>query len=360
MHAPRFTGLFLAIISVLSSMGSGTVLLRAASFDCAKAQRPVEKVICGDAKLNAADEALGRQYRTALAGLPANAVGEMRADQVQWLAWLQQVCHANDTSKPQAATAKCMEPVYDDRVKLLRSAVTRREGVTFLTRTQYIAAPEAKADAMGSPEFPGFGTLQASWPEAITAEAAWTAWNREVGMKAFLLSGGGEASKGAAPPKEAHWTPDLAAGQDAETVLQVKSIEHGRVTATFSWNTMGHGAAHPNEAFATLTWLLGPARALRAEDVFASGSGWQTKVAAICWTQILKQGLDAVYPEIKGPGAKPLLDDIADVSNWTLEPDGLHISYPEYSISPRASPIDDGVIAWAKVKTVLSPGFVTP
>ncbi len=338
---------------------SGVANLQAASFDCAKAQRPVEKVICGDAKLNAADESLGRMYRASLAKLPTAAVGELRVDQVQWLAWVQEVCQADVPGRAPAATAVCMEPVYTERLKLLRGAVARRNGITFLTRTQYIAAPEPKSEVVGMPDFPGFGTLQVSWPEATEAAPAWKAWNRAVETQAYPVEEGRAASK-VSPPKELRWTADLAEGQDTELVLQLRSIEHGWVTTTISWNSMGHGAAHPNESFSTMTWLLDSGRELRVDDVFAPGSAWKTKVAAICWAQIQKQGQDAVYPEVKGPNAKPLLDDITDILNWTLETDGLHISYPEYSISPRASPIDDAVIPWAQLKPVLAQGFVTP
>ncbi len=340
---------------------AGAEPLHGASFNCAKAQRPVEKVICGDAKLNAADESLGVLYRAALAKLPPAGVAELRGDQVQWLAWVQEICHADDASRPAPATAQCMRPVYADRAKVLRTAVSRRDGITFVTRTRYLAAPEAKAEAVGVPEFPGFGTLQASWPEAIDPAPVWQAWNRAVETQAYPVEDRKAADAQKSPSQaRLRWTPDLAEGQDTELVLQMKAIEHGRVTTTVSWNTMGHGAAHPNEAFSTMTWLLDAERPLRAGDVFA-GDAWKGRVAAMCWAQIVKgHAQDALYPEVTGPRAKPLHDDIADISNWTLEPDGLHISYPEYSISPRASPVDDAVLPWAQLRPLLSPQFVVP
>ena len=135
---PRFTRLCCAGLVLCAPTG-----LRAASFDCVQAQRPVEKVICGDPKLHSAAEALGRQYRADLAKLPIAGVTEMRGDQVQWLAWVQEVCVANDANQPVATTAKCMTAVYDERIKLLRAAVVSRGGVQFITRTQYIAGPRA-------------------------------------------------------------------------------------------------------------------------------------------------------------------------------------------------------------------------
>src|ERR1700712_2039686 len=108
-------------------------MAHAASFDCAKAVRPVEKLICGDAKLNAADERLGQAYRTGLGKRPPAGVGPLRADQVQWLAWMQEICHAPQpgatASTPAPTVAACMLGLYDERTKLLRGVATERDGV---------------------------------------------------------------------------------------------------------------------------------------------------------------------------------------------------------------------------------------
>lgn len=297
---------------------------------------------------------MGRIYRDALGKLSSASVGVMRADQVQWLAWVQQVCHADDPAAAAPALVSCLQPLYNDRIKLLRIAVVRRDGISFLTRTQYLAMPKAKPEAMGSPEFPGFGTLQASWPVADTSNPQWAAWNRAMESNANLFANG---KAGAVP----NWTADLAEGADTAVTLQLKRTEHDRITVSMNMDSMGHGAAHPNEAFGTLTWLLQAERPLRADDVFAPGEAWRQVLAKACWKAIStgKQAGSA-YPEVKGPDAKPLLGVVENVQNWTLEADGLHISYPEYSVSPRAAPLDDTVIPWAVLRPVLASGFVAP
>lgn len=56
----------------------------AASFDCARARSPVEKMICSNEQLSSLDEHLGRYFQGALHVLaPARAC--LRADQQQWL-----------------------------------------------------------------------------------------------------------------------------------------------------------------------------------------------------------------------------------------------------------------------------------
>ena len=57
----------------------------AQAFDCAKAESPVEKAICADPKLKAADDAMGAVYttlRTALTGGDRKALG---ASQRKWV-----------------------------------------------------------------------------------------------------------------------------------------------------------------------------------------------------------------------------------------------------------------------------------
>ncbi len=337
---------------------AGGAAARAASFDCSKAKRPVEKAICDDPRLNLADEGLGRVYRDTLGKLSSGSVGLLRADQVQWLAWVQQVCHADQASKSPADMAKCLLPLYGERTKHLRIAVVRREGLGFLTRTQYLASPDEDPPSGGTEEHPGFGTLQASWPVADTADPKWAAWNRAVEAHVFAMTGLNRETGAQKPPA---WTASLADEADAVITAQVKTLEHNRVTVAVNMESMGHGAAHPNEAFETFTWLLDSGRPLNAGDVFAQGSAWKRLVAAACW-KTLSTGEQKtwIYHEVNGPNAKPLQDVIANTGNWTLEPDGLHISYPEYSVAPRVSPIDDTVIPWLQLKPLLREGFVTP
>ena len=343
------TGLLLACLSA-----------HAASFDCAKAQRPVEKAICGNKKLNLADESLGHAYRDALGKLSSSSVGLLRADQVQWLAWVQQICRANEPTTKAAAAADCLMPLYTDRIKHLHTAVVRREGISFLTRTQYLADVEEKGADAG--EHPGFGTLQSSWPAADSADPTWVAWNHSVELRAFLMASADEDDAAKKPaPTAPVWDNGLAEAQDTQVTAQLKSVEHGRVTTSVNLETMGHGAAHPSESFETDIWLLDARRPLQVNDVFAPGPQWKAVVAAACW-KALSTGEQRtyIYDEVKGPNAKVLQDVIGNIRNWTLERDGLHISYPEYSVAPRVSPVDDTVIPWAQLKPVLATGFVPP
>jgi hypothetical protein len=248
--------------------------------------------------------------------------------------------------------------LYDERTKLLRGVTTERDGVHLLMRTQYLAQPEEPAS--GTAEFPGFGTLQVSWPMALDVSPDWAAWNQATEAAAFAMTDDDSTSKGATA-KAPQWTAQLAEDADTEITVHMLRLEHGRVTSAVAMNTTGHGAAHPNEAAATMTWLLQPHRVLAANDVFQPGAAWKKTVSQACWKAIHSSGQGSdLYDQVTGPDAKELQDVIADVRNWTLEHDGLHISYPPYSVAPRVALLEDTVIAWAALQSVLAKGFTAP
>lgn len=75
----------LAIVLVAASSSS------AQSFNCAKAQTPVEKMICADAGLRELDEHLGRYFGAARATV-AGAEACLQADQREWLKGTRDAC----------------------------------------------------------------------------------------------------------------------------------------------------------------------------------------------------------------------------------------------------------------------------
>lgn len=336
----------------------------AASFDCAKAKRPVEVAICSDAALSAADTRMAATYRTDLSRLSSNSVGLLRVDQVQWLAYAQLVCDVNLPTTTKAAAAACLKPLYDERIKQLRGAVAVRDGVTFLKRTQFLAAVEPAGDPAPSAEHAGFGTLQAEWPAADSDADEWIRWSAAIEARMLKTAGAGQEQelrdgKKRTLPKT--WDDAMAVATDTQISAVLKGAEHGRVTTIISTEGMGHGAAHAFESSETVTWLLAEKRALRAADVFAAAD-WKHPLGVLCWKDLHARDAKEkmLYDEVTGPDAKPLQEVIADVTNWTLEPDGLHISYPEYAVAPRVSAVEDTVLAWSALKPLLQKNFVQP
>ncbi len=85
-----------------------------ASFDCNKAQSPLEKAICSDTRLGHADIVLGRVYKGVLASLKGNQATELVASEKNWLAQIVLNCHANQAPL-NLAEKNCVAVEFEDR-----------------------------------------------------------------------------------------------------------------------------------------------------------------------------------------------------------------------------------------------------
>src|SRR5262245_56475401 len=80
------------VLAALSAISLGIAQSAAAqSFDCAKAQTRVEKMVCADRGIADLDEYLGRYYAAARAEIPG-AAACLQSDQAQWLKSTRDAC----------------------------------------------------------------------------------------------------------------------------------------------------------------------------------------------------------------------------------------------------------------------------
>lgn len=360
------------VLAALLCCAMGTAA-HAASFDCAKPISPMEKAICSSPTLSAADTEMAATYRRALSLMPEDAAATFRTDQRRWLETLQRGCSIAELAEPgpngkpidvpadsPAAQANlqrmadCMATPYRDRTDVLKHAYAKIGDTVFLTRSLTLLSPdpEQTPDAISTIEtFPGFGSLSIQWPEAQSTDPRWLAWNTALLRK--LQSGftEGKAQSG--------WHDSMAAETDSTLVARTPSISNGRITVAIENDNMGHGAAHPNEAFLHFTWLLDAQRPLRPDDVFKPGSPWKSTLASYAWNKLISGEQSAgLYDTTHGPRDKALLEDLSDVANWTITPRGLSLAWPEYTLAPRLYQLDDTLVPWAKLRPLLAPGFV--
>jgi uncharacterized protein len=81
----------------------------AQAFDCAKASTQVERTICANAELKAADDAMGAAYKALKAGLAADKAAQLLQSQRIWLAWREDC----------AAQAECLLARTQERMRTL-------------------------------------------------------------------------------------------------------------------------------------------------------------------------------------------------------------------------------------------------
>jgi uncharacterized protein len=118
-------------LTVAASLLGGLLVMppvaRAASFDCAKAQTPVEKMICSDATLSDLDGRLASAYRRAI-GL-ASIPEPLRAEQRSWLT----------TERRKCADVTCLKRAYQQRLTAIEAAAPAGKEVSYsFTKAPFI------------------------------------------------------------------------------------------------------------------------------------------------------------------------------------------------------------------------------
>ena len=76
---------FIAAVTLTACASGFAALAQGPTFDCAKAQGEVEKLICGDASLAALDRKLDRAYKAAAAKATGKLAAQLRAEQRGWV-----------------------------------------------------------------------------------------------------------------------------------------------------------------------------------------------------------------------------------------------------------------------------------
>ena len=341
----------LVLAGVFAVMGLASQAVWGASFDCKLAKTAQEKAICATPALSKADEDMAAAYKAVTAAVPVEMKPEVLAEQRGWVKGVAKTCKAGD-----ASLAACLQGVYLARIKDLKGRVVTKNGVTFVMHAITLMAKDAEdessPDIREGEENPGFGTMHAQWPEALSSEPEWKTWNTAAMQEAQKLARTDEKQ----PLGE--WKTEWAAGMESQVTATMVSVGQGRVSVRLEEDIMGHGAAHPSESWESFHWLLKEQRALAVEDVFAAGSGWAAVVNARCMAGLVKQfGKDGL---INDNPAGTVAEVTASVKNWGLTATGLVISFPEYTVSPRAAPADDVTVPWSVLKPYLATGFVMP
>jgi len=88
----------------LAGLALGLPIAQAASFDCTKAQSPVEKMVCADPALSQLDEELSTTFRRAVANDP-----QIRQQQQAWLRDTREKC----------GTVECLTTAYRSQIQTL-------------------------------------------------------------------------------------------------------------------------------------------------------------------------------------------------------------------------------------------------
>ncbi|MGD1062097.1 MAG: lysozyme inhibitor LprI family protein [Terracidiphilus sp.] len=333
-------------------------LAHAASFDCTKAKTAQEKAICGTPALSAADDQMAAEYKAWLAAAPPASAAGIRENQLVWLRTRDASCPAGDANN---SIASCLSGIYQQRIEELQQMVQHFAGITFVSQAITLTihdTPDSAPPAGISEVTPGFGTLQATWPQASSTTPQWTAWNSAIVPAVIQVANADEETS-------AHdWNGIVQPGVDRGLTFTVERANAQWVSATIVDFYDGHGA-HPTENSAEFYWMLGAQRALKPEDVFLPTSGWDTWMEQRLDSYLhkaLDSGSNGNYQTWfpQGNAATVLMGIVINPADWKLEPAGVSIFFQPYQVACYACTPDPMIIQWSDLKPYLQPSFVLP
>jgi uncharacterized protein len=339
-------------------LASSTAAAHSASFDCAKAHTPQEKAICASPELSKADDGMAAAYQAALAAAPPEFHDRIRDAQRAWIRRISLNCLPGNPNRPLDA---CLHDAYKARTDALEHTLHSVGGVKFIRLSVSFTVPDSPVDAEADKQrgVSPVATFDASWPRALSNSPEWQAWNTAVEDAARDLASQGKS--GSDPKWKPAWANDF--DTDLETTLGL--VTPGLVTATISNEWYGHGAAHPNTDSLQLNWMLKQKRALKAEDVFRAGSGWQQILydrTDKYLHSVLDQDSDGDYQKFSAPGqiAATLHKILEDPQSWTIDAKGITIVFQQYAVACRACTPEPFTMSWDSLKPILNPEFEIP
>jgi len=160
-----------------------------ASFDCTKASTAIEKAICADPALAAADRKLAETYQAASAKLSDEGRSALRDEQRQWLKRLRLVC-AEVTP-----TGDCVANEYRMRQTDLQTVATTYGDVTIRRAWIFETSRASDTDDVAhgkfgmAPRYPGFAIGEIAYPQIDNPRnAADRSFN--AAMKDLAVKGG--------------------------------------------------------------------------------------------------------------------------------------------------------------------------
>ncbi|WP_421998028.1 lysozyme inhibitor LprI family protein [Reyranella sp.] len=285
--------------------------------DCARAATPVERAICGNAELLAADRAVSASYAALRRKLGGAAREHLAADQARWLANRERAC----VGEP-ADVEDCLMGRDRDRAALL---VLLADGdYPFVSEQAIVRSGEARGIPYG---------IDASYPQFDGTQADFTAVNRKLAtataQAVARVVPGPDADNGGGTPPEWRYEQAFTLYRPSDWTISVALVWESYTGGTHS--TIGMSG--------TLVDLRTGAAVLPA-DVFKPGDAWLRELARLA------------RADLKVP---KLADMLKDTGRYIFLDDRLELSFNQYEGGPFTL-----TVPYEQLKTFLRPDGPIP
>ncbi len=280
--------------SVLLLAASDAALAQQPAFDCAKATTAIERTICGNEHLVAADRAMAAALAGLVGKLDARAKEHLTADQARWLANRERACVGSPGDVLQCLTAR-----YHLRTSRLK--VFAIGAYPFVSEQAIVTEGVAR----GIPY-----RIDASYPQFDSSSVDFSAVNHEFATAtreaADRVVPGPDADNGGGTYNGEAWSYQQASrlhrpGPDALTVaIYYDSYEGGAYAVGGSYGTLVD---------------LQTGKSLEPQEVFLPGEDWLTELTRL------------VGVDIKAPNLRDLLKN---TGRYVFLEDELQLSFNKY------------------------------
>jgi len=274
------------------------------SFDCAKSTTPIEKAICADSKLAAADRELATVYGALLATLGGAAKDHLASDQVRWISY-RDACAGDPDS--------CLPDRLQDRTDFLKQ----------VSDGSYPFVSEHAIEQHRKVKNITF-TVDARYPQFDGPSVDFSAVNRKFAD---------DAAKGAA---ELNRNTGVVVGTEQEWLYEQSFTllrpSANAVSVSVS-SSIFAGGAHPNSGTEATLVDLRSGKALAPEDVFAPGEGWLKEMLRLVTADLQRQfkerpGFDnALEPATLGKLLK-------EPGHYLYKKEHLKLTFNNYEVGP--------------------------
>jgi len=336
------------IVLALAALLFLAPVAQAASFDCARAATSMEKAICSSPDLSKEDETLAIAYATAIGGLSAAALDQVKAAQHGWLDYAARVC--SDDARPIAGTytadqSQCLVGTYKDRIASLETS-RMLGGYRFYPFERYLVEQDTDADSnsFNKVATKHFETVKIDGTDDLAT--AFNAMTEQMRADYDASSSDGDTAffvKG---------TDTLTTGDttdDIDITTTVKSVTDYRITLETTQSWYGHGAAHPNYGISYAHFLVQEKRPLKASDIF-KGDDWQKTLTTLVTDKVKAQLGDAYFADSESD----IPNFVADTSRWDFSQEGLIVQFQPYEVASYADGAVTVTIPWDQLTDLLA------
>jgi uncharacterized protein YecT (DUF1311 family) len=302
----------------------------AASFDCARAARPQEKLVCSDPALSKLDEQMAASYRSARGLVSEPGRSALLAGQRAWLRYW-----------PRDCSSKRGSIVFDE------------EAVACAMNRYALRIEALKVDTAFDGKFKVYNVADYAARWTPRGEDRWFVVVGHVWVYPQIDLHG-------LPPADARLARSVNAwiaparkdiqeqlADDAaitSTWTTLRAVSRNILGSTTSHDSYGDGAVHSMEGVDDRYFDKRRLRPLRPGDIF-QGKEWPTLLGTLAFEELKKLMGDGLHVK----EARELPPLVSHIDRWTLRQEGLGIHFREYDVASYADGMPSVTVPWPEL-----------